>query len=455
MKTESWDLIVIGGGSGGIATANRAAKHGARVALIEKARLGGTCVNAGCVPKKVMWNAGQISKSLSMGSAYGFEIPSHHWNYQLFAQRRAQYVERLNAIYSQNLTKNGVTVIRGEARFMANDTVSVAGRTLQAPHRLIAVGGKPSRPASIEGVNLGLSSDEMFALTSLPKKIAIIGAGYIAVEFAGALHDLGCDVSLFARKDRLLNHFDHEIGNHLQHEMEHHGITIHRSCEISAIRPAPQNTFLLESRSPGSSSFAGFDLVLLAVGREPALESLQLSLAGISPNGTGHIPVDEWQNTVVPGTYAIGDVIGKAELTPVAIAAGRRLADRLFHGQDQAKLSYDLIPSVVFSHPPVGTLGLSETEAIAKYGQDQIKIYRSTFSNMLYSLQPEPRPKTFLKLVTQGPNEKIVGMHGVGDGMDEMLQGFAVAIKMGACKADFDRTIAIHPTAAEEWVLMT
>ncbi|XP_006884189.1 PREDICTED: glutathione reductase, mitochondrial isoform X4 [Elephantulus edwardii] len=376
----SYDYLVIGGGSGGLASARRAAELGARAAVVESHKLGGTCVNVGCVPKKVMWNTAVHSEFIHDQGDYGFQSCESKFNWSVIKEKRDAYVSRLNTIYQNNLTKSNIDIIHGYAAFTSDPkpTVEVNGKKYTAPHILIATGGVPSLPhdSQIPGASLGITSDGFFQLEELPRRSVIIGAGYIAVEIAGILSALGSKTSLMIRHDK-----------------------------------------------------------------------------GIQTDDKGHIIVDEFQNTSVRGIYAVGDVCGKALLTPVAIAAGRKLAHRLFECKQDSKLDYDNIPTVVFSHPPIGTVGLTEDEAIKKYGKENVKTYSTTFTPMYHAVTKR-KTKCVMKMVCANKEEKVVGIHMQGIGCDEMLQGFAVAVKMGATKADFDNTVAIHPTSSEELVTL-
>jgi glutathione reductase (NADPH) len=445
-----FDYIVIGGGSGGIASARRAASYGAKVALIESGRLGGTCVNVGCVPKKLFWSAASLAEALADAPHYGFDVELRGFDWDGFRARRSAYVERLNGIYSENLDRSGVYVLSGRARFDADRRVLVNDRALSGSHVLCAVGGAPRRPR-IPGAELGLLSDDLFELRSQPRRILIVGAGYIAVEFAGIFRALGSSVTLAYRGSAVLRHFDVMLGLGLADEMTRQGIELIPQSTARALRRAADGSLTLE-RDDGPP-IGGYDAVLWAIGRRPNTEGLGLEAAGIQPSADGYIPVDAYQNTSVPGIYSVGDVTGRFELTPVAIAAGRRLADRLFGNQPEAKLDYVDIPTVVFSHPPIGSVGMTEAEAIARHGEDQVKVYATRFTALYYGVT-EHKPKTHMKLVTVGSEQRVVGVHVLGLGADEMLQGFAVAVRMGATKADFDRTVAIHPTAAEELVTL-
>ena len=449
---RQFDLLVLGGGSGGLAAAQRAAGYGARVALFEPARLGGTCVNVGCVPKKVMWNAAEIKSALGHAPYYGFDVRvgSHDWG--KLKQGRDAYVARLNGIYARNLDKRGVTTVRAAAALAGPNEVATAdGERFGAPHIVIATGGAPTMPV-LPGVELAITSDGFFELERLPRRVAIVGAGYVAVELAGVLHSLGSEVHMFVRYDRLLRSFDTMLGDKLMAAMRSSGIEITtRFLTITLARRPGEATTAIEAED--GRRFEGFEAVLLAVGRTPATSGLGLEQAGVICSGEGHVVVDRYQNTSAPGIYAVGDVTGQAELTPVAIAAGRRLADRLFGGMAERHLSYDVVPTVLFTHPPIGTVGLSELAARERYPNEPIRVYTSEFVSMFYALT-DVKPQTAMKLVCVGEDERVVGCHVIGLGADEMLQGFAVAVTMGARKRDLDDTIAIHPTSAEELVTM-
>jgi len=438
--SKEFDFIVIGGGSGGIASARRAAEHGARVLLLENSAMGGTCVNVGCVPKKVMWNAAQMAENIEMAAGYGFSVENNGFSWPKIKQARDAYIERLNGIYDRNLANSKVEVIRGTGRFISDHVVEVNGDQFTAPHILIATGGQPSVPG-VAGSDLGITSDGFFLLDDLPKKTLVIGAGYIATELAGVLHGLGSDVTMLLRKDLLLRSFDHTIHTLLMEQMEASGVRILKNIQLAGLFTDKDQSLGFEQQS--GETEAGFDAIIWAIGRHTKVVQLELGNTGVTVDKAGFIEVDQFQNTNVKGVYAVGDVTATAPLTPVAIAAGRRLAERLFNGKTDLYLDYQLIPTVVFSHPPIGTVGLTENEAREQYGS-AIKIYQSQFINMLYAVS-DHKPPTLVKLIVCGED---------GFGADEMLQGFAVAIKMGATKADFDNTVAIHPTASEELVTL-
>jgi glutathione reductase (NADPH) len=442
-----YDFIVIGGGSGGLAAARRAAAHGAKVALVEGGRLGGTCVNLGCVPKKVMWNAADLAERLHDLDGYGIAAEWRPVDWGRLKGRRDEYVARLNEIYARNLDVDGVELVRGYARMTNAQTVAVGSDQLTAPRVLIAVGGRPRIPA-IPGAEHGITSDGFFALESRPQRVAIVGAGYIAVELAGVLRAFGSDVTLVARGEQLLRRFEPLLRDTLMEELATTGISVLSGTDIVSVERPDELSFC----TTDNERHSGFDALIWAIGRVPLTRELGVAEAGVGTDELGHVLVDEWQNTNVDGVYAVGDVTGNWPLTPVAIAAGRRLADRLFGNQPQAKVDYEDIPTVVFSHPPIGTVGLTEDQARDRYGQS-VKCYTTRFRNLYHALTSR-KPSTAMKIVTVGQKEKVVGVHVIGMGADEMIQGFAVALRMGATKADFDRTIAIHPTAAEELVTM-
>jgi glutathione reductase (NADPH) len=460
-----FDYLVVGAGSGGMASARRATSYGAKVAVVEGGRLGGTCVNVGCVPKKVMWNAASIAETVHDMKHYGFsglDDVTFDWNF--LKLNRDKYITRLNGIYDRNLDNSGVTKMVGWASLAGPNTVSVQPVgggdpvTYTAKHILIAVGGIPVFPSG-EGIQEhSISSDGFFELEDLPRKAVVVGAGYIAVELAGVLQALGCDTKLVVRKEMALRQFDDIIRDTLDEEMQRQGIEIYRNTDgvekIEASGDGLKTVYL-----NNGEKIEDVDTVLVAPGRRPNVDRLELGVLGVKQDSKGYIMANEYSETNVDGLYALGDVVGNVELTPMAIAAGRRLADRLFGGPEFAnsKVSYDLVPTVVFSHPTIGTIGVTEQEAIAKYGEDNVKVYRSKFANLYYGpwqVEADDKPKTAMKLVCAGEDEVVVGLHVIGMGSDEMLQGFGIAMKMGATKADFDSTIAIHPTAAEEFVTM-
>lgn len=445
---QQFDLIAIGAGSGGLAVAERAAQLGKRVAVIESGRSGGTCVNNGCVPKKVMWYAANLAQAIDDANGFGVPAQRQATDWQKLVAGREQYIRNINDYWDGYITRSGITHIQGKARFIDRHTLEVGAAHYQAEHIVIATGGQPTIP-NVTGAELGISSDGFFALTEQPRNVAIVGGGYIAVELAGLLQALGSQVSLFVRGQQLLSHFDTMLGDVLAEEMVKQGITLHTDVAIEQLQKRADD---LAIHTAADEQLNGFDQIIWAIGRHPNTAQLNLAKAGVTTDNNGFIPVDDYQNSNVEGIYAIGDVCGRAPLTPVAITAGRKLAERLFSENSTAKVDYSNIPSVVFSHPPIGSVGLSEAQARSQYGE-QVVVYQSQFTPMRYALS-EHSASTAMRLICTGPEERVVGIHIIGDGADEMLQGFAVALKMGATKADLDNTIAIHPSSAEELVTM-
>jgi glutathione reductase (NADPH) len=447
--SKHYDLIAIGAGSGGLSVAQRAASYGARTAVVEKSKLGGTCVNIGCVPKKVMWFGANLAHALHDAEGYGFDVDVKGFDWGKLVAAREGYIKGINDWYVTYLEDNKVDLIRGEAGFVDAHTLEVDGERYSADHIVISPGGVPVVP-DIPGAELGITSDGFFELTELPKEVVVVGAGYIAVELAGVLAGLGSNVSLLLRGQQLLKNFDAMLSETLMDEMLAQGINVMPNIQLESLSREADGTLTLKCAS--GITRTGLNSVVWATGRRPYIDHLNLESAGVQVDEKGFIPCDEFQRTNVEGVYSLGDVTGRAALTPVAIAAGRRLADRLFNNMPDRKLDYSNIPTVVFSHPPIGTVGLTEDEAREIHG-DAVKVYSERFTAM-YNAFTERKPKTAMKLVCVGAQEKVVGVHIIGPASDEMLQGFAVAVKMGATKADFDNTVAIHPTSSEELVTM-
>ena len=447
---KKYDYIVIGGGSGGIASANRAAMHGAKVILFEGKEVGGTCVNVGCVPKKVMWYGAQVAETLHRyAGEYGFDVTINKFDFAKLKANRQAYIDRIHGSYERGFDSNGVERVYEYARFVDPHTVEVAGERYTAPHILIATGGHALYP-NIPGSEYGITSDGFFELDEVPKRTAVIGAGYIAVEVAGVLNALGSDTHLFVRKDRPLRTFDKDIVDVLVDEMAKSGPTLHTHANATEVVKNADDSLTI---SFDNGETITVDCLIWAIGRAANTSGFGLEKTGVKLTEKGTIYSDEFENTSVPGIYALGDVTGKLDLTPVAVKAGRQLSERLFNNKADAKLDYTDVATVVFSHPVIGSVGLTEEKAIAKYGAENIKVYKSSFTPMYTALGDNRQPST-MKLVTLGEDEKIIGLHGIGYGVDEMIQGFSVAIKMGATKADFDNTVAIHPTGSEEFVTM-
>jgi glutathione reductase (NADPH) len=443
-----YDLLVIGGGSGGLAHAQRAAEYGARAAVIEAGPLGGTCVNVGCVPKKLMWYAADHAHHFAHAADYGFDIRVHAHDWGATKARRDAYIRRLNGIYASNLDKRGVEYIAGKANFKDSHTVLANGAEYTAERLVIATGGYPLVP-DLPGAKLGITSDGFFELEQRPQRVLVAGSGYVAVELAGVFSMLGSHTTLVVRKDRILRDFDSMLGIELMAAMRAGGTRIETAVVPASVAQSADGLTLT---SEDGRQFGPVDCLLWATGRGANTASLNLDAAGVEQDRNGFVPTDRLQQTNVEHIFALGDVTGRVALTPVAIAAGRRLADRLYGGMAGRHLDYKLVPTVIFSHPTIGTVGMTEVEARATYGDD-VKVYESRFTGMYYALG-DVKQRTSMKLVTVGKEEKIVGCHIIGEGADEMLQGFAVAIRMGATKDDFDSTVAIHPTSAEELVTM-
>ncbi|PWY69676.1 glutathione oxidoreductase Glr1 [Aspergillus heteromorphus CBS 117.55] len=420
IETQQYDYIVIGGGSGGSGSGRRAAGwYGAKTLIVESGRAGGTCVNVGCVPKKMTWNFASVNETLHEAKHYGYDVPSDvNINYKLFKDVRDATIKRLNGIYERNWGNEGIDLVHGRARFVEPKVIEVGledgtKARYTAPHILIAVGGRPSVP-DVKGAEHGITSDGFFEIEELPPKVAVVGAGYIAVELAGVLGAVGVETHMFIRGEHFLRKFDPMIQKTMTDRYENTGIHLHKKHggfkEVQLIRDGKGKDKLLKLISHDGSEIEVNEL-LWAVGRLPEVEDLNLDIPGVKLNDAGYVTVDEYQNTSVEGVYALGDVTGHAELTPVAIAAGRQLGSRLFGGPEfsTAKLSYENIPTVVFSHPEVGTVGLTEPEARERYGDDQIKIYHTKFTDMYFSVMPaEEKAKnpTEFKLVCAGPRRR-------------------------------------------------
>jgi glutathione reductase (NADPH) len=414
----------------------------------------------------VTFNAAAIAETIHEAKAYGFSVQeTAPFDWSTFKTKRDAYIKRLNGIYERNLANDKVEYLHGWAKLLNKNEVEVAlsdGTTaiVKAKKILVATGGNPTAPPSIPGAELGTNSDGFFLIDKQPKKVALVGAGYIAVEFAGMFNALGTETHLFIRHNTFLRNFDPMIQESVTKEYERLGVNLHKQSQPTKIEKDPATgklTVTYKDASGNESSVSDVDHLIWAIGRTPATHGIGLEGSGIKLNSKGYIEVDDYQNTNVEGMYALGDVTGQVELTPVAIAAGRRLAHRLFGPPEfsNLKLDYTGIPSVVFAHPEVGSIGLTEPEAIEKYGKENIKIYKTSFTAMYYvMMEPEQKGPTNYKLIVAGPEEKVVGLHIMGIGSGEMLQGFGVALKMGATKADLDSCVAIHPTSAEELVTL-
>lgn len=446
MAQEMWDLLVIGGGSAGVRCARTAASLGARVALAEMGPMGGTCVNLGCVPKKFLVYAARFQDAFDDAEGYGWSevSPTHDWAH-LVAQKDKELL-RLNGIYEGLLERVGVVHLQGRATFKGPDTVEVNGQPHQARHVVIATGGRPYVP-SFEGAEHALVSDAIFSLPERPRRLLIVGGGYIAVEFASVFAGLGSEVTLAYRGAQLLRAFDPDLGTHLQSSLEDRGIDVRLHTEVHRLDGSPEGP---RTAHMTTSESLEVDAVLMATGRRPNTEGLGLEEAGVSVTKNGAVEVDAQFETRCPGVYAIGDVIGEQELTPVALAHGTALAHRLF-GEQVLTGRHAYIPTAVFSIPEIATVGLSEPDARAA-GHD-VKIFRSVFRPMLHTLSGRSE-RTLMKLVVDRETDVVLGCHMVGPDAAEIIQGLAVALQCGATKAQFDGTLGIHPTAGEEFVTM-
>lgn len=418
-----------------------------------------------CVPKKVTYNAAALAEAIHDSKHYGFSVEhTAPFDWSTFKTKRDAYIKRLNGIYEKNLLNDKVEYLHGWGRLLSKNQAEVtlddgSKVLVNAKKILVAVGGKPTPPPKIPGAELGINSDGFFDIAKQPKKVAIVGAGYIAVEFAGMFNALGTETHLFIRYNNFLRNFDPMIQENVTNEYERLGINLHKQSQATKVEKAANGKLSVTYRDGegNESTLHDVDHLIWAVGRTPLTSGIGLEEAGVKLNAKGNIVVDDYQNTNVDNIYALGDVTGQVELTPVAIAAGRRLSHRLFGPSEfsNLRLSYENIPSVVFSHPEVGAIGLTEPQAIEKYGKDNIKVYKTGFTAMYYAMMdPEAKGPTNYKLITTGPEERVIGLHIMGQGSGEMLQGFGVAVKMGATKEDFDNCVAIHPTSAEELVTL-
>ena len=444
MSAYDFDLFVIGGGSGGVRCARISAGHGAKVGVAEERFWGGTCVNVGCVPKKIMVHAAEYGQWAREAPAFGWDIQAgaHDWA-QLVAARDHE-VSRLNGIYGRLLGNAGVTIFEARATFIDAHTLDVGGQRVTAERIVIATGGKPLRP-EIPGAELGLVSDDLFTLQEMPRSVAVIGSGYIALEFASLLRGLGAEVDLVYRQPLPLRGFDEDLREAMAQALQNQGIRLHPGHELAALEQAPEGIRL--------SSQAGLDLttqkVIFATGRVPNTAGLGLEALGIELGRSGAVPVTIDQATSIPHIYALGDVTDRLNLTPVATAVGHALADTLFGGNPR-RASFANVPTAVFTSPPAATVGLTETAAAAL---GPIEVYVAHFTPMRHTISKQPR-KTLMKLVVSASTRRVLGAHMLGEDAAEIMQGMAVAIVAGATKEDFDATIGIHPTAAEEFVTL-
>lgn len=446
--SEHFDVVVLGAGSGGLSVAQRAARLGARVALFDPDVLGGTCVNRGCIPKKVMWSAAQIVEMHRLAMGMGFEAASLRLDWARFRRLRNQYIAGIRHRYATRLETAGICVINEQARLVSrHEVLTPTGRRASTAHMVIATGSRPRR-LDLPGFELGMVSDDVFALNAAPRRIAIVGGGYVAVEFACVLSSLGCQVDLLVRES-LLADFDIELVEALAVQMQARGIHVVRGVHVLQARGLPGQITL---DAADGSEYGVYDALLWAVGRVPNSDDLALEELAIERDELGHVLVDAFQNTNVPGIYAVGDVTDRKALTPVAVAAGRALADRLIGGNAGAKFDDSRVPSVVFSEPPLATVGLTEQQARGRYGNG-VSVHTGRYTPLLWMVAGRSE-QSMVKLVCVGDERKVVGIHVLGPGSDELLQGFAVAMQKELYWRDLKSTIAIHPTAAEELLLL-
>jgi glutathione reductase (NADPH) len=446
--SERFDLIVLGAGSGGLSVAQHAARLGARVALFDPDALGGTCVNRGCVPKKAMWFAAQMADLHRLAADFGFETTPMRLDWVRFRRLRDQYIAGIRRRYEARLQAGGIHVVTEAAHLLRADTVTTqTGLRASAPQIVIATGARPRR-VDIPGFELGMLSDDIFELESSPQYIAVVGGGYVAVEFACVLNALGCKVDLLVRES-LLAGFDIELVEALSVQMQAHGIRVVRNARVSAAHGKP-GAIALETAD--GAEHGVYDALLWAIGRVPNSNGIGLENVGVACDERGHVLVDAYQNTNVPGICAVGDVTDRRALTPVAVAAGRALAERLIGEHPDAKLDDSVIPSVVFSEPPLAMAGLTEQQARARYG-DAVSAHSGRYTPLQWMVAGRP-DQSVVKLVCVGTERKVVGIHVLGPGSDELLQGFAVAMQKGLYWRDLKAAIAIHPTAAEELLLL-
>lgn len=447
MSDKSYDLFVIGAGSGGVRAARIAAGLGAKVAIAEERYFGGTCVNVGCVPKKLFSYAAHHSEDHAESSAFGWENagqPALNWD-RLRDNKTAE-IERLNGIYQRMLDNAGVDIYRGRARLAGSGQVAVNGETIKASHILLAVGGWPWVP-DMPGKDLVVDSNDMFYLPKLPETAIVVGGGYIACEFASILNGLGVQTTQLYRRDLFLRGFDTELREHLADEMRLRGVDLRFNTDVESIEETASGARKVQLNNGESMAV---DLVMYATGRQPMLNDLGLDTVDVELDDRGYIAVDEHYRTSQPGVYALGDVIGRIELTPVALAEGMHLAKHLFD-QPQPPVDYGNIATAIFTLPNAATVGYSE-QAAEDAGFD-IEVYTTRFRHMKHSLGDNPS-KVFMKLVVNRSDDRVLGAHMIGDDAGELIQGIAIAVKAGATKAQFDATIGIHPTAAEEFVTM-
>ncbi|HWK43682.1 MAG TPA: glutathione-disulfide reductase [Stellaceae bacterium] len=445
MARYDFDLFTIGAGSGGVAGSRRAAAYGARVGICEDSRVGGTCVIRGCVPKKLLVYGAHFADAFADAVGFGWSIEGATFDWPTLIANKNREIDRLNGIYLKLLADSGVELITGRGRLLDAHTVLVGERVVTAERILIATGGHPVVPA-IPGIEHAITSNEALELPSLPRRITIVGGGYIAVEFAGIFNGLGVEVTLALRGDLPLTGFDQDVRTAVAHELRARGIEIRSRTEFTRIDPRAGGYTLTTT----AGHEADTDLVMMATGRHPNTKTLGLDAIGVKTNGVGAILVDEWSQTSVPRIYAVGDVTDRLNLTPVAIAEARALAETLYN-DNPIRFDPGNVPTAVFSQPPVATVGLTEAQARDTFGA--IDVYRSRFRPMKHTLSGREE-RTLMKLIVDRASDRVIGCHMVGEDAAEIMQGLAIALKCGATKRQFDQTVGIHPSAAEEFVTM-
>jgi len=445
VESYDFDLFTIGAGSGGVRASRASARYGARVAVADERALGGTCVNVGCIPKKLLVYASHYAEDFAEAAGFGWNVGERSFDWGRLIANKDKEIRRLNEVYARLLDQAGVTRLEGRARIVDAHTVSVGNQTYTARYILIAVGGWPTL-LEIPGAEHAITSNEAFHLEQLPQRVAIVGGGYIAVEFAGIFHGLGSQVTQLYRGPLFLRGFDDDVRTHLAEEMRKKGVDLRFDCNITAIEPGPRGLRVALTRGEPLE----VDQVLMAVGRHPLTKDLGLERVGIEPGSRGEIAVDRLSRTCVPSIFAIGDVTDRINLTPVALAEGEALARTLF-ADTPTEPDHADVPSAVFSQPPIGTVGLTEAQARAQF-QD-VAIYRSSFRPLKHTVSGSEE-RSLMKLIVDRSSDRVLGVHVVGPDAGEIVQGFAVAVKMRATKAQLDATIGIHPTAAEELVTL-
>ena len=447
-KDFDYDLFVVGGGSGGVRASRVAAGHGARVGIAESYRYGGTCVIRGCVPKKLLVQSSHYAEDFEDAKGFGWSVLPGTFSWEAMVAAKEKEISRLSKIYENLLDTSGVTVFRDAAHFVDAHTISINGKTVRARNFLVATGGKPFRP-SMPGIELAITSDEAFDLPSLPQRLLIVGGGFIAVEFAGIFNGLGVDVTLAYRSEQILRGFDRDVRQHLYEEMSRKGVKILLQSQVVSLARGVNGNIDAFFGSP-SPTVESFDAVMYATGRVPNVDHLNLAAAGVKTGSGGGIQIDGACATNVSHIFAVGDVTNGIALTPVAIRQGAAVANSLF-GPSRVFADLELVPSAVFSQPPIGTVGLSEVEALEKY--DEVDIYQSRFRPLRHALSGREE-RTLMKLVVVTATQRVVGLHMVGSDAPEIVQGLTLALRLGATKADFDATMGIHPTSAEEFMTL-